>query len=150
MNGVIERTATGTNSESLKWTTWDVSALVGQTAQIKIIDNATGGWGHICADQFFLSAEGTNPAAKYDTTFAPVDARAKEWSDWLVQFRCAQDANRFADVTMGHGMPFVWAEFGGVKPKIKSATTATYFDAAGATVTFPVTTDRLGIFHDGR
>ena len=135
VNGVVQRTANGTNSESLHWTTWDVSALRGQNARIKIVDTATGGWGHICADQFFLSADGANPAAKYDTTFTPMDARAKEWSDWLVQFRCAQDANRLVDVTMAHGMPFVWAEFSGVKPKIKSAVAATYFDAAGGAVT---------------
>ncbi len=49
------RTATGPNtrpggSERLRWHAWDVKDLRGKTAVIRILDNRTGGWGHINVD----------------------------------------------------------------------------------------------------
>jgi fructan beta-fructosidase len=49
------RTATGPNdrpggSERLDWHTWDVAELIGKQAVIQIVDNHTGGWGHINID----------------------------------------------------------------------------------------------------
>src|SRR5262249_30279634 len=60
MNGKIVRTATGPNdrpggSERLDWHTWDVSALAGKKAIIQIVDNHTGGWGHINIDHIIHS-----------------------------------------------------------------------------------------------
>jgi fructan beta-fructosidase len=51
----VVRTATGPNdqpggSEALDWATWDVSELEGRKAVIQIVDDATGGWGHINVD----------------------------------------------------------------------------------------------------
>ena len=51
----IVRTATGSNSENLDWTGWDLRDLQGARARIQIIDNNTGGWGHVLADQFTLA-----------------------------------------------------------------------------------------------
>lgn len=51
----VVRSSTGSNSETLDWTHWNVRDLIGKTAQIVISDNASGGWGHILADQFSLS-----------------------------------------------------------------------------------------------
>jgi len=49
------RTATGRNEEYLRWNTWDLDNLRGKTARIQIIDNNTGSWGHLNADQFTLT-----------------------------------------------------------------------------------------------
>src|SRR4051812_5576311 len=50
------RTATGPNdkpggAETLVPGSWDVSEFTGKTAFIRIVDDATGGWGHINVDQ---------------------------------------------------------------------------------------------------
>ncbi len=49
------RSASGQNSERLQWHSWDVQEFTGQSAQIEIVDNATGAWGHINVDQIELS-----------------------------------------------------------------------------------------------
>ncbi|HEY4417342.1 MAG TPA: LamG-like jellyroll fold domain-containing protein [Verrucomicrobiae bacterium] len=55
VSNVIVKTATGANSETLTAQQWDVSAYLGQTATLQIVDTATGGWGHINVDQIVLS-----------------------------------------------------------------------------------------------
>jgi fructan beta-fructosidase len=56
IDGRAVRTATGPNdrpggSERLDWDQWNVAEFVGRTAVIEIVDQATGGWGHINVDQ---------------------------------------------------------------------------------------------------
>ncbi|MFM7128142.1 MAG: glycoside hydrolase family 32 protein, partial [bacterium] len=56
IDGKIVRNATGLNdkpggSEALSSDYWDVTDLAGKSVKIQIIDNATGGWGHINVDQ---------------------------------------------------------------------------------------------------
>jgi fructan beta-fructosidase len=56
----VVRTATGPNdkpggSEALDWHAWDVSELEGKSALIQIVDDATGGWGHINIDHIVQS-----------------------------------------------------------------------------------------------
>lgn len=55
INNKITHRATGKDSENLSWHTFNLKDHQNQTAQIKIIDTATGGWGHINADHFLLS-----------------------------------------------------------------------------------------------
>jgi sucrose-6-phosphate hydrolase SacC (GH32 family) len=55
IDGKIVRNATGPNdkpggSETLAPDSWDVSEFAGQNAVIQIVDQATGGWGHINVD----------------------------------------------------------------------------------------------------
>ena len=42
-------------TERLEWTSWDVSKLAGKTATIRIVDDHTGGWGHINVDHIMQS-----------------------------------------------------------------------------------------------
>jgi non-lysosomal glucosylceramidase len=50
VGGKAVRTATGKNNEKLDWDYWEVSELQGQKARLEIVDQATGGWGHINVD----------------------------------------------------------------------------------------------------
>ncbi len=62
----IVRRATGDDDETLAWSSFDVRAFAGQTARLRIIDEATGRWGHINIDQVTLSdtARATGPAQR--------------------------------------------------------------------------------------
>jgi fructan beta-fructosidase len=56
----VVRTATGPNdrpggSEELQWQSWDVSEYIRRTAKIEIVDEQTGGWGHINVDHIYQS-----------------------------------------------------------------------------------------------
>jgi len=60
MDGEIVLSATGPNiqpggSEFLNWENWDVKKYRGKKAVIQIVDNASGGWGHINVDQILQS-----------------------------------------------------------------------------------------------
>jgi len=55
ISNVVVKTATGGNSEALAPQQWNVSAYLGQTGMIQIVDAATGGWGHINVDQITFS-----------------------------------------------------------------------------------------------
>ncbi len=59
-DGKIVRTAIGPNtqaggSEHLEWQSWDVSEFEGKQVLVQIVDEATGGWGHISVDQIIQS-----------------------------------------------------------------------------------------------
>ncbi|WP_258069548.1 MULTISPECIES: GH32 C-terminal domain-containing protein [unclassified Rathayibacter] len=71
VDGEIVRTATGSDSETLDWKSWDVADLAGRTAHLQVVDNNRAGWGHILADQFMLSDE-------------PAQSRLVDydWLDW--------------------------------------------------------------------
>ena len=57
VNGMVVRTETGENSEALAWRSWDVAEFFGQSAQVEIIDNNTGGWGHILVDDIVFASQ---------------------------------------------------------------------------------------------
>jgi levanase len=61
VGGQVVDTATGTNNEALNWASWNVSALKGQQAQIQILDQNTGGWGHINVDNIVFSDQAAQP-----------------------------------------------------------------------------------------
>jgi fructan beta-fructosidase len=55
LDGQVRRTATGPNhrpggSERLDWQEWDVAEFAGRPAVLQIVDQASGGWGHINVD----------------------------------------------------------------------------------------------------
>jgi uncharacterized protein (DUF608 family) len=61
IDGKVTRTATGRNNERLEPGSWNVRELAGKTAHIEIVDNATGGWGHINVDQIEFADQIRSP-----------------------------------------------------------------------------------------
>lgn len=51
VGGKIVRSATGWRSDRLVPASWDVRPFAGQTAQLQIVDTASGDWGHINVDR---------------------------------------------------------------------------------------------------
>lgn len=47
----------------MRWVSWNVAAFKGQTARIQIVDEATGGWGHVVVDQIFQSDRAVSSVA---------------------------------------------------------------------------------------
>ena len=71
VDGEVVRTATGANSETLDWHSWDVTDLRGKQAQVRLVDNNRFGWGHVLADEFRFADE---PARQRLTAY--------DWLDW--------------------------------------------------------------------
>ena len=92
VEGKTKNKVSGDNTENLKWASWDVSALKGKKAQIRIVDEASGGWGHVCLDHIVFSAKpiielrntDNNELKSYDslTVFEDFESLSfKEWED---------------------------------------------------------------------
>ena len=82
-DGKVVRTATGPNtkpggSEHLSWQSWEVGELTGRNVVIEIVDQATGGWGHINVDHIMQSdTPPLSPQARFiKEADAYVDSRA--------------------------------------------------------------------------
>ncbi|KAI1154132.1 exoinulinase [Nemania diffusa] len=61
VQGQVVRTQTGADAETLVPKSWDVTDLMGQTAVIEIVDQSTGGWGHILVDEISFSQASAEP-----------------------------------------------------------------------------------------
>ncbi len=94
INGKVVRSATGADSE-LNWTNWDVREFAGQQAQIVIIDDNDGAWGHIVADVFEASDQPAKPVSDETTVNLLVNgqvvksetganAETLNWRNWNV------------------------------------------------------------------
>ena len=55
VDGQPVRSATGDDSARLRPVEWDVREFAGRTAQIQLLDDAGGEWGHLIVDQIVLS-----------------------------------------------------------------------------------------------
>ncbi len=71
VDGEIVRTATGADSETLDWTSWNVDEFEGREASILVIDNNRFGWGHILVDQVMFA-----------DVPAPTRLESYDWLDW--------------------------------------------------------------------
>ena len=83
VDGKVVRTASGDDGERLSWRAWDVRELIGRQAKLEIVDNATGGWGHINIDQIMLADAPARPASEAALWFdyGPDYYAAVSWSD---------------------------------------------------------------------
>lgn len=60
------RSATGPESETLEWASWDVHEFQGKMARLRIFDNWKEGWGHINIDHIIQTGV---PPKKFDLDF---------------------------------------------------------------------------------
>ncbi|WP_406054278.1 GH32 C-terminal domain-containing protein [Streptomyces sp. NBC_01077] len=85
VDGRTVRSATGTDSESLTWVSWDLGDLAGRTAHIEVVDENTGGWGHILLDQVMLSDTPARPRSTETAVNLLIDGK-------IVQSRTGADS----------------------------------------------------------
>ncbi|MER7478712.1 GH32 C-terminal domain-containing protein [Streptomyces sp. NPDC126510] len=67
VDGQVVRSATGRDAEALNWASWDVGDLAGKKARIRIVDDNTGGWGHLNVDHIVMS-DTPAPRASQETS----------------------------------------------------------------------------------
>ena len=105
VDGKVVRTATGRETEQLRWQSWDVRALLGQRAELQIVDRASGGWGHLNVDHILLADEAARSAvepvlwADYGADFyagvswsdIPAQDGRRLWLGWMSNWSYAND-----------------------------------------------------------
>jgi beta-fructofuranosidase/levanase len=93
IGGRVVQQASGDDTEILKWVSWDVASLVGLGAQLRVVDEATGGWGHISVDHFVMTDRPVRQASNAEVTL---------WADFGRDF--------YAPITFTHmpGGRHVW------------------------------------------
>lgn len=55
IDGKVVESASGHESERLHWHVWNLFPYMRKKARIQILDQHTGGWGHLCVDQITFS-----------------------------------------------------------------------------------------------
>jgi endoglucanase Acf2 len=150
IDGATVASATGEQSERLRWVSWDVTAYAGQRATIQIVDDMPAGWAHVLVDQIVRTDAPEGIGDRFGTAFRATQADALRWGDWNVSWRMHQSATRYMDVTIARGTPYTWFEFEGVVPRISVGAGATFSKADGTPLRFPATVDAFTITQDGR
>ncbi len=89
----VVRSATGSNTEQLRWYAWDVSEYAGKSAQLKIVDEVTGGWGHINVDHVYFSDQAIVQKEAFWVNHGPDDYAGRSfqqtpdgrvlWMSWM-------------------------------------------------------------------
>jgi endoglucanase Acf2 len=110
--------AAGQQSGTLNWAAWNVSAYVGQTAQIEIVDTTSASWGFVLCSWIVETDDGSNPASRYTGTFSPSQSVVTGWSDWGFQFALPDTQGRSIGLTLARGVPFVWTFWTNTDPVI--------------------------------
>ncbi len=96
IDGQPVRTATGKESGALDWQHWDVDELIGQTATFRILDQATGGWGHLTLDHVVMGPDPAQVRTDETTVNLVVDgevvrsatganSESLDWTSWYVR-----------------------------------------------------------------
>ncbi|HEX5219619.1 MAG TPA: glycoside hydrolase family 32 protein [Verrucomicrobiae bacterium] len=135
LDGKVVRTATGPNtqpggSERLQPAQWDVAEFLGKTVSLEIVDDATGGWGHINVDQIVQSDKRLDvPIIRKDVTrdlvleklflnFPVKNGAPKKWVTLLAD---GKELHRF-DIELADAEPDWWAFFDAAPLRNKTVT----------------------------
>ncbi|WP_251491452.1 GH32 C-terminal domain-containing protein [Actinacidiphila cocklensis] len=100
-DGTVLQKATGLNDEAYRRVTWDVRDRVGQQLRIKVVDQATGGWGHINLDDVRVGLD-----AAASTTLANPDFETGDLTGWTPSGTAFQAAAVTSDTGWGWGCCF--------------------------------------------
>ncbi|HEX8498462.1 MAG TPA: GH32 C-terminal domain-containing protein [Actinomycetales bacterium] len=95
VDGQVVRTTSGRESGTLAWASWDLADLAGRTARIEVVDQSTGGWGHVLADHFVLADQPARPRSTETSVNLLVDgavvrsvsgseSEMLDWASWNV------------------------------------------------------------------
>ena len=109
VDGAVVRTATGDADEKLSWKSWNVSDLRGKRAQLQVVDQHTGGWGHINVDHILIADQparsASDPAlwadwgpdfyAAVSWSDIPRRDRRRLWIGWMSNWEYAQETPTF-------------------------------------------------------
>jgi endoglucanase Acf2 len=150
IDGATVASATGEQSEILRWVTWDVTEFAGKTATIQIVDDMEAGWAHVLVDQIVRTNVPEGISKRFGTSFRATQADALRWGDWNVSWRMHQSTTQFMDVSIARGTPYTWFEFENVDPKITVDADATFAAADGTPLDFPAQVDAFTITQDNR
>jgi sucrose-6-phosphate hydrolase SacC (GH32 family) len=105
IDGQVKRKASGEDAEGLSWKSWDVREFEGKAATIEIVDQHTGGWGHVNVDHILLAdypaRDGSEPAlwvdygkdyyAAVSWSDVPASDGRRLWIGWMSNWQYAQD-----------------------------------------------------------
>ena len=109
VDGNVVRTLAGDDAGQLNWKGWDVSEFAGRQAQLRIVDQATGGWGHLTLDHVMLTDQAAVPRSDETTVNLVVDGQVVrsttgansevlDWANWNVsEFKGRQAQIRIVD-----------------------------------------------------
>ncbi|WP_277207404.1 glycoside hydrolase family 32 protein [Isoptericola croceus] len=91
VDGEVVRHLTGPEVGDLRWRSWDVTDLRDREARLRVVDEATGGWGHLTLDHVVVGDEPATPRSSETTVNLVVDGevvrsatgRDSEHLDWV-------------------------------------------------------------------
>ncbi len=119
VDGKKVRSASGKNIEQLEWSTFDVTEFVGKQGIFKIVDDQSGGWGHLNVDHVVQSDEpvadlktgnGNEIIPDKNRVILIDDFERNDYAPWMVETSPrpeTQDLSRFppADTPPGLVVP---------------------------------------------
>ncbi len=139
VNGAVVKSTTGADSSgnpnvNLHWVQWDVSAWRGQSAQIKIVDSSSAGWGFIVCSYIVATDNAADPATLYLTSFTAPVGKITNWGDWNLDYCATDGQGNQIQTTIARGVPFVWARYSGLSPRVHVGAGNSLYDAAGSVI----------------
>lgn len=133
---VVRSSTARLNQERPEPVSWEVEEFAGRSGRLEIFDHASGGWGHVIADDFVLSDRA--PAAGEDGGALGFSGmKALRWGDWSLSLRGEGPEGAHVDFTLARGMPFCWAEYNGMDAVVETFGGAEFLAADGRAAEFP-------------
>ena len=104
VDGEVVRRQAGVGDGALNWRHWDLADLQGRTAQLRVVDEATGGWGHLTLDHVVMGDEVALPRSGETSVNLIVDGQVVrsatgadsenlDWHSWDVREFSGEEAS---------------------------------------------------------